>query len=215
MKRQLAAVLVLLTFLAGCSSTPTTGVEPGDGPAAAEPSTPSETAFHGPMEGEGDPGEEVPEEPETEEPTEEPEEEESEPEVATFKDKYTYEDGVEVEVTRIRRGKVTRADTEYSDDLKAGQSWVQFTVRVRNGSKKRLDAVGTFNVTYGPDGEEAESVYADSIPDDTYLDGKILPRKAKVASSSHLIPAKYQDDVVLEFSPTFEHEAAIFAGSVK
>jgi hypothetical protein len=31
----------------------------------------------------------------------------------------------------------------------------------------------------------------------------------------YLIPEKYYDDVVVEFSPDFEHDSAVFSGSVK
>jgi hypothetical protein len=203
----LAGLALSLVLLAGCASTPTSGVEPGDGPAA-EPG--SSQTFEEPMD------EEPTEEP-TDEFTEEPvEEEEPEPEVATFKDKYTYEDGVEVEITKIQHGKVTRADAEYSDDLEGGEDWVLLTARVKNGSSKRLDAYGSFTLTYGEDGDEAESTCCiDSAPDTTDMSGKILPGRSKVASELFLLPKKHQGDVVLEFSLDFEHEDAIFAGSVK
>ncbi|GAA1436235.1 hypothetical protein GCM10009616_35560 [Microlunatus lacustris] len=236
--RRFLAPLAVLAVLAGCGTTPTTEVAPGDGPAAPATSQSAE-AGDGPggveeakaalcsaytpddaewvqydcaaLEGGGAPEESQP----SDEPTEEPSEETSEGETATFTEKYTYEDGVEVEVTKINRGKVSNADAEYAEpEASAGDPYVQFTVRTKNGSSERLDAYGSFTVTYGPDGEEATSPYLSSV-EETDLTGKILPKKAKVATDTFVIPTKYQDDVVLEFNFDFEHESAIFAGSVK
>lgn len=215
MRRVLAVVAALAVLFAGCAA-PTDGgtVEPGTGPAASEPiSEPSDE----PTTLDEEPTEEPSEEP-TEEPTEEAEDEESlhpEPEVATFKQRYTYEDGVEVEVIKIRHGKVTAEDEEALADAKAGTPWVQLTVRVKNGSKKRIDAdSSTFTITYGPDGDSAESFYVPSV-DNTSMSGKILPGRSKVGSDTFRIPPRYQGDVVLEYSFDYDHEAAIFAGSVK
>jgi hypothetical protein len=58
-------------------------------------------------------------------------------------------------------------------------------------------------------------MYSEGIPDSQDMSGKILPGKAKVSLETFDIPVKYQDDVVLEFDADLEHEAAIFAGSVK
>ncbi len=208
-----ALVATVALALSACApDTPQEGVSAGDGPAAeqseqSEQSEPTDGAAHGdttdaPMD----------EEPAEEEPTEEPE-----PAVATFDQKYTYEDGVQVEVIKIKKGKVTRKDkADYADD-KIGTPYVQFQVRIKNGSKTRLKEVTSdFTVTYGPDGEEAEANYVPSTEDsDTYLDGAILPGKSKVAGETFAIPTRYQGDVVLEFSFDYEHEAAIFTGSVK
>jgi hypothetical protein len=200
----LMAIAALL--FGACSFIPTTSVEPADGPAAAESTPP--VVEGGNTEEEIPPHEEI-----TEEPTEEP----SEPAVATFKDKYTYEDGVEVEVTKINHGKVTRADAEYAE-VKAGSEYVTFTIRVKNGSKTKLDASNTATLSYGPDGEAAKSPSLYSLDTKDYdvdMSGKILPGRSKTAVETLLIPAKYQKDPVLEYSFDFEHEAAIFSGPVR
>lgn len=236
--KRIAASLALLLALAGCASTPTTSVEPGDGPAVeategapAEGNdgelTPDEAKAalceayeEGSAEWEqfqcGEPGafptDETMDEPPTEEPTDTSS---GTGDVATFGDKYTYEDGIEVEVTKIKLGKVSARDVDQLADDKEGTPWTQFTVRIRNGSDARLaDVSASYTVTYGPDGEEATASYIPTV-DDTDVSGSILPGKSKVSSDTFVIPTKYQDDVVLEFGFDYEHEAAIFAGSVK
>jgi hypothetical protein len=193
----LATIAVLA--LGGCGGTGTEGVSPADGPATSETT----------------PADEPTDETTTEEPTEEPTDTEATP--ATFKEKYIYEDKVEVEVIKIQHGKVTRADAEYAEpEAKAGDDYVIFTVRVKNGSKAKIDASSSWSVTYGPDGTEAESPYLASksnVEED--ISGKILPGRSKTATDTFAVPRKYQNDPVLEFTFDFEHEAAIFSGSIK
>jgi hypothetical protein len=193
--RSIIAAALLALALAGCSSS-NPGVEPGDGPAATE-----ETQFHGPIENEsGEPSE--PPAPAT---------------VPNFHQKYTYEDGVEVEIIRIDKGRMTRKDIEdeFNDQLKVGTGWVRFTGRIRNGAKQVLDAeLVSATATYGPDGVEAETLYFNDRSD---FSGKILPGRAKSATATFAIPEKYWGDVVFEVSigDEFEREPVIFVGSVK
>jgi hypothetical protein len=124
------ATIAALT-LSGCSGTTTEGVSPGDGPAASEP---ADT----PVEGENA----------TDQPTEEPTEEEHAP--ANFHEKYTYRDGLQVEVIRIKLGHFTRAEIEdgyEANKEKPGDPYAKFTVRIRNGSKKTVQLSGSATVT--------------------------------------------------------------------
>lgn len=202
MKRTTASIVLLLTVaLSGCTTSTPTTVEPGDGPAATESGEP--------MEGGSEPS--TFDEPPTDEPTEEPE-----PDVAGFKDKYTYDDGAQVEVTKIQHGKVSAYDAEIDDSLKRGEDWVALTVRVKNGSSKRFDTDGNSGTLYyGPDGEEAQTPYLTENDPRRDMSGTLLPGKAKSGTILFLVPPKYQSDVVLEFSFDYEHESAVFSGSVK
>jgi hypothetical protein len=194
MKRLIVAALLPLA-LVGCTSNSNTGVEPGDGPAATE-----ESPLHGPIEGEeGEPSEEP--QPAT---------------VPNFKQKYTYDDGVTVEIIKIDKGKMTRQniEDEFNDTLKVGQGWVRFTGRIKNGSKQILDAeLVSANTTYGPDGIEAEQL---TFNDNSDFSGKILPGRAKSATATFAIPEKHWGDVVYEVSigDEFEREPVIFVGSI-
>lgn len=193
-KTVLAAILLAATLpLAACALVPPPEAPPGnietaDGPADELPT----------VEGEPD--------------------EPAEPaQVPSFHQKYTYDDGVEVEITKIDKGRLTRqqAEDEFEDGVKPGMGWVRFTARIRNGAKKTLDASLVYaSVTYGKDGREAPNLY---FNDDSDFDGKILPGRAKTAEATYLIPEKFWGDVVLEFTigDDFERESVIFAGSVK
>src|SRR5215216_5477000 len=108
--------------------------------------------------------------------------------VPSFHQKYTYSDGVEVEIIKIDKGQLTRAqaENEVEDNIKAGVGWVRFTGRIKNGSKRALDASLVYaNVTYGADGREAPSLY---FNDNSDFDGKILPGRAKSAETTVQIP---------------------------
>lgn len=170
--------------ITGCTLTEPTSAEPGDGPVAEQPAPSDSPAT----------------EPDGGEPT------------GTFTDKIVYPDGVEVEFTKINHGKVTADEAQYDDAVKKGDPYVIFTLRVRNGTKEKLDTVTHMTVTYGPDGEEAVVWIGSTFDLPT---GPLLPRKAKTGEVAFLIPTKYQGDVTAEVGVTFEHAVAIFTGSLK
>lgn len=199
----LAAALMasLALLLSGCGGTEPIGAEPGDGPAESMSSEPTDPdPGHGeptgPVEGEG-----------------EPEEGDGEP-TGAFNEKIVYPDGVEVEFTKIKTGKVTAEQSEYSD-VKKGTDYVVLTLRIRNGSKVKLDLISSISVSYGPDGETGEQWYYSDIADSDLPTGTLLPGKAKTGAAIFLIPAKHQGDVTAEVSLSMEHATAIFTGSVE
>lgn len=203
LRRILILLAALLSLsLAGCLS-PTTSVEPGDGPAVTgEPSGSLEPDPLDPEVTEGDP-------PYDTEPTEEP----SDAAPASFTEKVVYADGLEVEVTKVKNGRFTAKDVEYTEEVKKGDPYTVFTIRVTNKSPKTVDLVGSVRVAYGPDGEEAESTYVLEEAED--MSGKLIKGKARSAGFVYLVPTKFYDNVVLEFSADFEHESAVFSGSIK
>lgn len=188
--------VLTLALLAGCGGG-TSGQEvgPAEGPAATADA--SDTT--GPVEGEP-----------SDEPSDEPTQDAP---VASFKEKLTYKDGLQVEVTKIRNGRFTASEVEYSNESKKGDPYTVFTVRVRNGSPKTIQLLGSASVTYGPDGDEAKSSY--DLEDLGSMDGKLIKGKARSASFAFLIPPKYYGDVVMEFSTDFDHDSAVFSGSIK
>jgi hypothetical protein len=53
------------------------------------------------------------------------------------------------------------------------------------------------------------------LDEDEELSGKLLKGKSRSAGFSFLIPTRFYDDVVLEVAPDFEHDSAVFSGSIK
>jgi Domain of unknown function (DUF4352) len=194
MRRAISAVWLAAAFLlSGCGGIEQSGVQPGEGPAVTD------EPMHGPIEGEP-----------TEEPTEEPSPLQDD---ASFAEKYVYSDGLEVEVIKIRNGQFTAAQVEYVGNVKKGEPYTVFTIRVKNGSPKTVELNGSMRATYGPDGEEAEQSYLEGETGD--LSGKLIKGKSRSAGFVFLIPTRFYDDVVLEVSPDFEHDSAVFSGSIK
>ena len=156
-------------------------VEPGDGPAMTEePSMTEAVPEEEPVQGE-----------------------------AKFGEKFVYPDGLEVEITRLRHGKLT--DKEWKDgyDDAPAPDWVRVTIRVRNNTGGRVDVSETSDVTYGPDGEQAGK-YLDTGS----LDGPLVAGKAKTQRLQVFVPVEYQDDVVWVQNVDYEREPAIFVGSI-
>jgi hypothetical protein len=86
------------------------------------------------------------------------------------------------------------------------------TVQVRNGSKKELELLLTATLAYGPDGKLAAEVTLESE-----LGGmEVLQPGDEVSHDwGFIVPAKFQNDVVLEITVDLEHERSVFSGSIK
>jgi hypothetical protein len=91
------------------------------------------------------------------------------------------------------------------DGEKKADPYAKFTVRVKNRSPKTVERSASATVTYGPDGVEAVKSYL--LDEHSGLDGKLIPGKSRSAVAVYLIPEKHYDDVVMEFSPDFEHDS--------
>jgi hypothetical protein len=115
-------------------------------------------------------------------------------------------------VTRIKHTKLS--DTGAADEgVDVGDRIQILSVRVTNGTNSRIQVDGaTAQMTYGPDGEAASLVYQSGIES---MSGNLLPGKAKTGTYGFAVPTKYLSDVTMEFSTDFEHEDAIFVGSIK
>jgi hypothetical protein len=118
---------------------------------------------------------------------------------AKFNQTYRYESGAEVSITKIQK----RPDA------------VIFTIKITNKTQDRLDAGGaSVDVTYGPNGEQADTECCDLDYDGSFT-GKILPGRSKSATFAYVIPTKHRNDVVVEVYADWESGPAIFQGSVK
>ncbi len=129
----------------------------------------------------------------------EPDTGDSEQGPAKFNQTYKYESGAEISIIKIQK----RPDA------------VIFTIKIANKTQDRLDAGGAYvEVTYGPNGENADTECCDLDYDGSFT-GKILPGRSKSATFAYVIPTKYRNDVVVEVYPDWESGPAIFQGSVK
>jgi hypothetical protein len=80
------------------------------------------------------------------------------------KQKFTYEDGLEIWITDLKRGKVG----SYAAGGHPGDPMVLFTVHIKNGTSHKVDAEEfSVEVSYSPDGDAAESIYDNGLDDVT------------------------------------------------
>ena len=131
-------------------------------------------------------------------------------------DRSAYDDGVRVDVSKIRHGKLTQLDTEIFDseaEAEAGASYVDFTVRIVNESRQRLALSTSDLVTYGPNDDEAEEVLFATAEGD--ITGTLKPRRSKSLRLQYVIPRKHQRNVRMEFHFEDGRAPAVFEGSVR
>jgi hypothetical protein len=201
----LATVTVAVLGLAGCMSTPTVTQGQAKHPAPQS----AETSSY-PTDGEST----APADEETEEPADD--EEDDSPDVATFSDSYTYEDGLKVEITKV--GHTTVSEWAAADNAHIGDDVLVFTVRLTNGSSDRFDASDlTADASYGADGDVASEVFDSEKGLDGGFDGPstITPGHRKSVKLGFVVAKKHWKDVTLEVTPGFDYSSAVFQGSVK
>lgn len=108
-------VIVALFALAACTPAAPVGPEPASAdPASAQPSSAS------PVSVEPTASASPSSDPADDESVEEQGDEASEPEVS-FKDGYTYPDGVEVDVTKVKHGRITAQDVSWAPTRRGGR----------------------------------------------------------------------------------------------
>ncbi len=185
-----SSLIVGLVALTGCAgSTGTTA--PGDGPAEDSPTV---------VEGEPAEGE----------PPEGPAEEaDAEPAEVKFGQKFTYPDGLAVEITRVRHGKISKSDYKEYYAEEAAPDFVVVTMRITNGTPKRVEISDFTDITFGPDGTGV-SPYVEKGS----LDGLLLAGRAKSATVKLYIPPQYQDEVVWVQGVDMERDQVVFTGSL-
>lgn len=129
--------------------------------------------------------------------------------VYALSDTAVYDSDVEVSLSGLERA----VSGAYA--APENTSYVRFTVKIKNGGSKTLDATMlTVNCSYGKDGHSSEEVY-DS---DAGLDGG--PETKLLAGRSINVPwgcelPKDEKLVQIEVAPDFDSDAAIFTGTVK
>lgn len=179
--------------------------------SAVDEATDSPTGVTSPMAGESpyDPPTSAPTVPETTEPTVEP----SEPakDTTTIGKTLTYESGLSV---RVVSAKVFTPS--YASGLAAGHKAVKVTWTVTNGTAANFDLSGAeARLTYGADGVQAESVYAEGVDGQYPFDGSVRPGQKKTATSAFSVPKGSLSSIVVEVEPDYNSETAFFTGGAK
>jgi hypothetical protein len=123
----------------------------------------------------------------------------------------TYESGLAV---RVVSAKVFTPS--YASGLAAGHKAVKVTWTVTNGTDANFDLSGAeARLTYGADGVQAESVYAEGVDGQYPFDGSVRPGQKKTATSAFSVPKGALSSIVVEVEPDFNSETAFFTGAAK
>jgi hypothetical protein len=119
---------------------------------------------------------------------------------------FTYEDGVEVQVTKVEPYTLG----EYAMVGNPGDPGVIVTVTIKNGTSAVFDAtLADVQVTYGPNGDTTEREY-----DEAGFTGSIPPGRAATAKFDFaVVPTEHHDELLIEVSPSWDHQPSFFQGS--
>ncbi|MFD7709314.1 hypothetical protein [Streptomyces sp. NPDC059786] len=121
----------------------------------------------------------------------------------------TYENDVEVDLSGLKR---TTSGAYASPE---NTPYVAFTVKVKNGGSKTLDATMlTVNCSYGEDGKSSESIFDSEAGLNGGPDTKLLAGRSINVPWGCELP-KNEKTIQIEISPDFDSEAAIYTGTVK
>lgn len=123
------------------------------------------------------------------------------------KESYKFEDGMSISIGNLRKAKVPQGYDH------PGEPAVRFDVRVTNGTEFRMDAGSVdVNLVYGPDGRNAESLLSDG--DDYGFEGSISKGRSKTVGYTFEVPAKHQDEIIIEVTPDYDRTPAVFTASI-
>ncbi|GAA1993520.1 hypothetical protein GCM10009817_39780 [Terrabacter lapilli] len=121
---------------------------------------------------------------------------------ALFGSTYTWDDGMQVTVSKPQNFK----PSQYAAVMGKQTKFVLFTITVKNGSKQKIDLVGSATAQSGSG--EASPVFdsgkgVESAPMTPLLPGRKVSYNAAFGVDD-------PKDIVLQYGPDFSHENAIF-----
>jgi hypothetical protein len=127
----------------------------------------------------------------------------SEARTARFGETFTYKDGLQVTIGKPRKF----TPSEYAGAKKA-VVYLRFKVTLKNGTAKRFEPT-IVSGTMSSAGKECEEIFdtdngLDGSPSTTLLPGRVVSYSMGFGVSD-------QRDLVLEFTPDFDHDAAVFS----
>jgi hypothetical protein len=88
------------------------------------------------------------------------------------------------------------------------------TVKITNKSDHNLQGdLVSVDATYGDDGDSADTVFDDNVGDS--ISGTITKGRSKSGQYGFAIPKKARGNVTVEVNIDYDHDNAVFIGSVK
>jgi hypothetical protein len=119
---------------------------------------------------------------------------------------FTYEDGLQVQVTKVTPVQLVDFGT---DD--PGGPGVEVTVTVKNGTGSAFDLTRSSVGLYaGPNGDTMEQAYGN---DHWGFEGSIPPTKAATTQFDFAVPTEMQRELLIEVAPSWDHQASFFEGA--
>lgn len=207
-KTVIAASLVVASTaaLAGCAGSEPTAVAP-DTVTVTTTKTVTPDPGRGPTH---TPRSSDPTQP-SEAPTTTPSASTSQSKLATFNtsQRYRYEDGLEVSIPHA----MLYRPSQYAAGTNPGDKAVKFTVEVTNDSGKVFDpSLLTVTASYGKKGEQADQIYGDKVG--MGFTTSVPPGRTASADFAFSVPKSGLGNLIVEVSPDFSHDNALFEGKV-
>jgi hypothetical protein len=121
---------------------------------------------------------------------------------------FTYEDGLKVSVVSAKKDTAGQDPVEGS----AGDPTAIITIKITNGTAKKFGAGDVWvDVSYGKYGESASDLY-----EFNGFVGTISRGRSKMAKYEFLVEDKKGlNDLVIEVTPSWDHDSAIFEGAAE
>lgn len=119
---------------------------------------------------------------------------------------FTYEDGLQVQVTKVTS--VQLADFGTDDP---GGPGVEVTVTVKNGTGSAFDLnLASVGLHAGPNGDAMEQAYGNHH---WGFRGRIPATKAATTQFDFAVPTEMQGALLIEVAPSWDHRASFFEGT--
>jgi hypothetical protein len=119
---------------------------------------------------------------------------------------FTYEDGLQVQVTKV--ASVQLADFGTDDP---GGPGVEVTVTVKNGTGSAFDLnLASVGLHAGPNGDAMEQAYGNHH---WGFRGRIPPTKAATTQFDFAVPTEMQGELLVEVAPSWDHQVSFFEGA--
>ncbi len=124
---------------------------------------------------------------------------------------FTYEDGLQVQVTRLHRFTVS----EVAAGGRPGDAGVVVSVTIRNGTGRTFDAsLAQVSLTSGPDGDQDDSVFDVENGLAGGFEGSIPVGRKVTARYGFAVPRSQLGTLRVEVAPGFEYTSSFFEGGV-